>query len=323
MAIYWGRGNGLRWLAAGGVLISSGASAAYLQLRQPTAAMPDLRPMRMLAERLDRSAPVTSAGDLLRVDPDSGSTLPKGTRHTAVSARSRTDENAGVPSAADAVPTATDVTPVKSLALIGVTSIGGKESAWLVDLDKHEHFSAVAGQEVEGMQVRDIQPERVILTQNGNDYELRLGERPNDLLAEVPPPAPPPVQKPAPVQPAAQWTGRRGGGGGGSRGGYAGGGGFSGGFRGGYRGGYGGFGGYGGNMSQPQVSHATSNPQEARRRGVGLVGGVRAIPEPRAYFNPQTVRRLGSTSGHAFGADDSRHTGQINAASYSRSTRGR
>lgn len=62
--------------------------------------------------------------------------------------------------------------------------------------------------------------------------------------------------------------------------------------------------GSGRNNSQSSFTNApTTNPQTARRRGGGLVGGASGTDGPDPINNPQTQRRLGNTSGPAFGQD--------------------
>ena len=58
----------------------------------------------------------------------------------------------------------------------------------------------------------------------------------------------------------------------------------------------------GSQFSRTAAAPPTSNPQTARRRGGQLVGGAQPEPEPQALANPQTQRRLGTTTGPAFGS---------------------
>lgn len=98
-------------------------------------------------------------------------------------------------------------------------------------------------------------------------------------------------------------SGRSSWGGGGSSwgGGGFGGGGFSG------FGGGGSWNGSSGRSSQTGFAGATStsNPQTSRRNGARLTGGVTSAQEtPAAITNPQTQRRNGSSSGQAFGQEN-------------------
>lgn len=336
MAADRGASNRLRWIIAGTVLAGGTASAAYLNHQGPSGGpLPDVRPLRALAQRVEQAPVAQPRLVSVPVLADAGTARRSSERRAA--SRPRDTHAADTSSAQSAAPepqTAPVLSPIKTLALIGVTMVGDKEAAWLVDLESHNRFTANEGDEVEGLHVRDIQPDHVILTQNGTDYELRLGEKSAELAAAEP------VEVAAATTTNDQqnqnrrgwggrnWGGRNWGGRGNGGGGYSGGGnrfaGNTGGFRrpnfGGFRGG-GGFSGGGGSTSLGRLTHATSNPQEARRKGVRLVGNVTSsIPQPTAFFNPQTVRRVGSATGHAFGADNSNNRRAINAADPSRST---
>lgn len=70
---------------------------------------------------------------------------------------------------------------------------------------------------------------------------------------------------------------------------------------------FGGGGGYGSNRQTQQTAGPTSNPQTARRRGGQLVGGAKPLPSMPTISNPQTQRRLGTTSGRAFGSGSSQN----------------
>ena len=89
------------------------------------------------------------------------------------------------------------------------------------------------------------------------------------------------------------------------------GGGYSGGGGGGYSGGGGG---RGSSNSTSQFaagsSGSTSNPQTARRRGGQLTGDTPAQPMPSAISNPQTQRRIGTSSGSAFGTQQQGQSGR-------------
>lgn len=328
MAADRGALNRLRWMIAGTVLAGGSASAAYLHQQGPTAGpLPDVRPLQALAQRIDQM-PDPQSKPISVPALDSNSSTGRRNSSNSGTASAHTGDAAGPKSGADEPETAPLLSPIKSLALIGITMVGDKEAAWLVDLESHDRFTANEGDDVEGLHVRDIQPDHIVLTQNGTDYTLRLGERSAELAAAEP-------VETASITPTDQknqngrgWGGRWGGGGRGNSGGgsYSGGGnrfaGNSGGFRRPSFGGFGG-GGYSGNNSASlgRLTHATSNPQEARRKGVRLVGNVTSsIPQPAAFFNPQTVRRVGSATGHAFGADNSNNRKAINSTDPSRST---
>lgn len=80
-------------------------------------------------------------------------------------------------------------------------------------------------------------------------------------------------------------------------------------------GGFGGmfFGGGGRNRQTTTTTTSTTNPQTARRTKGTLVassGGNSAIAQPAVISNPQTQRRLGTTSGPAFGTSDGNGNGR-------------
>ncbi|HEU4752107.1 MAG TPA: hypothetical protein VFU47_03285, partial [Armatimonadota bacterium] len=67
--------------------------------------------------------------------------------------------------------------PPVDLALIGVTSIGDRSQAWLVDLRTRERKTVDLGDEAFGYRVKRVQPEQVVLSRGGRDYVLRLGQK--------------------------------------------------------------------------------------------------------------------------------------------------
>lgn len=73
--------------------------------------------------------------------------------------------------------TATMTAP-RHLALIGVTRIGDRSQAWLVNRNTQMRATVAPGQTVFGYQVKQIDGERVVFTQNGRQFSLRLGENP-------------------------------------------------------------------------------------------------------------------------------------------------
>lgn len=337
MAADRGALNRLRWMIAGTVLAGGTASAAYLNHQGPAGGpVPDVRPLQALAQRIQQMPEPQSRLIAVPALASGTSTSRSTPRHTASQpASAHNSGSADAANGAEQPQTAPVLSPIKTLALIGVTMVGDKEAAWLVDLESHDRFTANEGDDVEGLHVRDIQPDHVILTQNGTDYELRLGEKSAELAAAEPVEVASTTTTDQQNQNGRGWGGRgrwggRNGGGRGNSGGYSGGNRYAGntsGFRpptfGGFRGGGGFNGGSNSNNTnyQRRLTKPTSNPQEARRKGVRLVGNVSSsLPQPPAFFNPQTVRRVGSATGHAFGADNSNNRRAINSTDPSRST---
>lgn len=64
-----------------------------------------------------------------------------------------------------------------NLALIGVTEVGDRTQAWLMDLDSRTKETVSPGGTAFGFKVKSVGPERVVLTRGGREYSLRLGER--------------------------------------------------------------------------------------------------------------------------------------------------
>lgn len=239
--------------------------------------------------------------------------------------------------------------PVKSLALMGVTSVGASgPQAWMVNTENGERETGHPGDEVFGFTLKAISEDAVLLARNGEEWHIELGER----------------TIPAAVAPEDESDGRPGGGGsedsrqrmrermgrmasastetpssgfgrsfrGGSPRSFSSSGGFSrpsfspsyssrmrssapartftgGGFSG------GGFrpgsGGVAGGARSSRPA-ATSNPQAARRTGASLTGGSQPLPRVRQLSNPQTARRRG-TAGAAFGEIDNRLSSRSNS----------
>jgi hypothetical protein len=68
-------------------------------------------------------------------------------------------------------------------------------------------------------------------------------------------------------------------------------------------GGFGGQGGAFGQTNSTSTRSSTSNPQTALRTGASLISGSTSrVSKPQTISNPQTQRRLGTTSGPAFGS---------------------
>ncbi|MCC2667731.1 MAG: hypothetical protein K0Q72_202 [Armatimonadetes bacterium] len=372
--------NHVRLLAAAGVLVAGAAWAGTVYRTEPKVSGPNPAQLRTLAERLATSVP--ESDPLLDTAPSYGApriSLPAPAKKSSTPAPARI--TAPRLPAVTPAPTVTEVktpapapapqpvSPVKSIALMGVTNRGDVETAWLVNVDSQERELAEVGDRAFGLTIKEIEPEAVVLTGGGEDYLLRLGDKQipvqvastsvGDDAAGMDPFGGGRRGRNGAGGQGSQGGGRRsgwggaGGAGGGSswgggrnRGnfgsmgassfgggsggssfssnsgnsGFSGlrggntmssnsgrsrsGGGFSGGGGGGFSGG--GFGGgRGGSSNTSQfaagTSGPTSNPQTARRRGGQLTGDTPAQPMPAAISNPQTQRRIGSSSGAAFG----------------------
>ena len=183
--------SGMLW-GAGLVLVSGCVWAARIWDDRPRSSGPNLHSLQKLASSLERKVdevpPLAASAELIRTPPPAGPGV-GGTPRVAAARQ---------PSAAPAVtpirltrrasslppvapsPSAPEVNDdaVKNLALLGVTFAGGKDTAWLLDLGTRDREMAGVGESVLGFIVKEIEPDRVLLTRGGRDYSLRLGEKP-------------------------------------------------------------------------------------------------------------------------------------------------
>jgi hypothetical protein len=74
----------------------------------------------------------------------------------------------------------------RNLALVGVTQVGTRSQAWLMDTDSRTKETVSPGGMAFGFRVKSVGPEQVLLTRGGKEYALRLGERPIPTVAAVP-----------------------------------------------------------------------------------------------------------------------------------------
>jgi hypothetical protein len=324
-------GNQYRLIGAAGTLLLGVAYAGSLYLRPPAVSGPDPNTLRELAERttaqqraltpvsLEVPAAVSLPQPVAPPPPPRTQVARKRAARPAPPAPAQTPHPSGGPAPEDTG------SPVKNIAVMGVTVRDNVDRAWLVDLETQERAVAAEGEEAFGFTVKDIEGDNVLLTRDEDEYALRLGEK---QIPVVEAPEPPPAPTPSTTARAAGASRRNRGGrrsqrrqtasisssnrnrGSRNRGNWNRGNRSNSGNRNNRRGG-GGFNpralaqraGQGRNRQNGSSFTApatTSNPQTARRSGARLVGGQR-IPEPSAINNPQTRRRRGSTSGPAFG----------------------
>lgn len=95
------------------------------------------------------------------------------------------------------VPPGEQPSPIRNIALVGVTNSGGAASAWLMDTETRERASAQVGGSAFGFTVAQIRDESVLLRRAGHSYPVRLGERPIAVVG----PASESVGEPAPERP--------------------------------------------------------------------------------------------------------------------------
>lgn len=352
----------VRFITALSVLGLAAAWAAATVSTVPEYKGADLRQIVIMQESLAGAVPVSTPlnSNLIRAarQPDSGALSTPEKKRPQVRVTSaeqpRTEPKKPAGGSTSAGPTtvpAAAESPVKNIALLGVTSQGGTEEAWLIDVASMERETAAEGAEAFGFKVREIEAESVLLARGDEQFEIHLGEKP------IPTPEPDPAStEPAPGTPgfrggnggdrAARWAARAAAFTGGGRsfnrgnrnwGGGGGGRSFGGGSSSFNRGGGGNFnrgggnsnrggarfstsyaapasygGGFNRNQTRTQAAGPTSNPQTARRRGGQLVGGASPLPTPSALSNPQTTRRTGTNSGPAFGSGNNNNRGGSN-----------
>lgn len=336
--------SGRLW-GAGLVLVSGCVWAARIWDEKPRPFGPDLRSLQQLATSLEArvevaptlSEPQGPAFNPAPVQPAVKPLVPRANAAQRV-APAPPVKPAPIPSRAPFLPPAApapapaapvmEVDAVKNLALLGVTYSGGKDAAWIMDLNTRDRETAAVGESLLGFAVKEIEPDRVLLSRGGRDYSLRLGEKPV-LVASASAVTlasndsdPGGGDSPFGFGPGGQ--GRRvggpggfgGPGGAGGRGGFGGPGGFGGGFgaQGGGRFGGGGFGGPGGTGGGGGATASTSGGGGNNAGGGGFGGGGNfggggfggggtfgqsasgssSTVASGSTSNPQTARRSGS-----------------------------
>lgn len=174
---------------AGLVLISGCVWAARIWDEQPRATGPDLRSLEQLAARVHHAPEEAPALDVPgprhQMSPPAPprpvpAVRPAPVPHLVlVRMERRPEARRPAPAAAPVLPAVVvNDDAVKNLALLGVTFAGGKDAAWLMDLNSRAREMAAVGESVFGFTVKEIEPDRVLLTRGGRDYSLRLGEKP-------------------------------------------------------------------------------------------------------------------------------------------------
>jgi hypothetical protein len=319
--------NHLRYLSAAGVLALGTACAANVYLKPPSYRGPDPVQLRQLADRVSAAPSLQSPPlDLPPARHSRVNASAQGRTRPQPSPAVHTPDTSSKP--AEAAPPAetkpAPATVIKQIALTGVTQQGDAPTAWLMDISTHERETATPGASAFGFVVKEIGTESVLLAQDGEEFTVWMGDKEIPVVEPETPPANPVTAQNGNDGGQGRW-GRRAFAGfnrGGGWSGRSGGGNWSGGwggnrnwggnrssgnnFSGGFRGSFGGFGGQGfnqGNNRNTSLLRPTANPQEARRRGVRLIGGANPLPTPSAIRNPQTSRRRGTNSGRAFGSD--------------------
>jgi hypothetical protein len=145
--------------------------------------------MRPVQNRL----PLLAAAGLLAAGTASAAQSPEAPRPVQEvvrrQAESRTAQNQ--PPARGAAAAAA-VDPSRNIALVGVTQVGDRAQAWLVDTASRRRATAGPGEPALGFIVREVRPESVVLIREGRQYVLRLGEKevPATTTTVIPAPFP-------------------------------------------------------------------------------------------------------------------------------------
>lgn len=182
--------NQLRWAAAGGLLLVGAAWAGTIYRATPEYRGPDPAQLQLLAGRLEGSQISAEAPlpDPPAVAAPRRPVAPTASRVVTVPAPPRPHTPAPVlppagPAPASAAPASPPAppapaeSPVKSLALMGLTHRDQEDTAWLVDLNNMNRETAEVGERAFGFTVKEIGEDRVLLTRDGEEFELRLGEK--------------------------------------------------------------------------------------------------------------------------------------------------
>lgn len=189
--------NATNWVA--GAVLAGGVVWAGMMLFGPSDAGPDVAGLQALADRLaqqqgpmlddrtpgGRRAASNEAGTIVmpRIDyaalrrakrrlaeANAATDAPVPTKSVSASPTSILTP-APAPEVADA-----DEDDLRDLALVGVTTAGGKDSALLVHLESQERESVSVGGTILGFKVKAIQPEAVVLTRGTGEHTLHLGD---------------------------------------------------------------------------------------------------------------------------------------------------
>ncbi|MBI3912142.1 MAG: hypothetical protein HY320_14580 [Armatimonadetes bacterium] len=99
--------------------------------------------------------------------------------------------------------------PTRNIALLAVTEANGGQSALLLNLENQERAAARRGEFAFGLQVAEIQDDRVSLLQGHQRYQIRLGEKPVPVVMAAAPPGTTGQGGPESFRDAAGTSGRR------------------------------------------------------------------------------------------------------------------
>lgn len=196
----------MRWIAAGGVLLSGAGYAAVLTRAEPPVQTgPSPAHLRELASRVSEDglppvalSPVVLSSASTPIQPSRRPAaakprqmasrlnvpiLPPGNGVTQVGVQRRPVQSVAARPAR--VAPAAPESPVKNIALMGVTYQDNRDVAWLVNLENQERDEVSVGEDGFGFQVKEIGPESVVLARGSDQFTVRLGDK-QILVNEAP-----------------------------------------------------------------------------------------------------------------------------------------
>lgn len=89
----------------------------------------------------------------------------------------------GAATAAPRTKKASAADPTQNLRLEGVTALGDHSSAWLVDRASGRKITVAPGEAAFGFTVKQVAPERVVLSRGGREFTLRMGDQTQPIIS--------------------------------------------------------------------------------------------------------------------------------------------
>ena len=90
---------------------------------------------------------------------------------------------AGAATAAPRAKKASVADPTQNLRLEGVTALGDHASAWLVDRSSGRKITVAPGEAAFGFTVKQVAPERVVLSRGGREFTLHMGDQAQPIIS--------------------------------------------------------------------------------------------------------------------------------------------
>lgn len=171
---------------AGGVLVA-GAAAAYTVAQAP-AKPADLSTVRALSSKLQgQPAETETTLSVPQLNPGPGPQVPVRPQPAVKPVAPPKPAAAPKPEPAPKAPEKTPApapapapvpeSPVKNIALVGVTHTDQRATAWLVDTSSNQREEAAQGASAFGFTIKNVEDDAVVLERAGQDYTVRMGEK--------------------------------------------------------------------------------------------------------------------------------------------------